>query len=123
MGKKRPNQRVNERSLANLVHIPKGKCMNPNGRAGKDGKGKTRLTLKGMMTTFLDTLSEDQRNLFFMGLYSKAINGDVQAIKLMAQLNDEFNTTTQVEVGDSAKVVVMIPKIETDEDENTEEDG
>lgn len=98
-------RKMNKKSLDNLKPIKPGEVHNKYGRCGKDHKGG--FSLKTAMKTFLAALDDKQRNNFFNGLYTKATGGDVQAIKLMAELNDEMQSVT---IGGSLGCVILPPK-------------
>lgn len=103
----------NSKSLENLKHAKKGEpTRNPWGRKGKNGLGG--FSIKSGAKAFLSLLDEEQRTNFFIGLYNKCLDGDVPAIKLMAELNSELDSNPKVEVGSGAQVVVMVPPREDD---------
>lgn len=74
-------------SKANLIPAKPGDIKNPNGRKGKDGtKG---LSLKNEFKQYINRISADERDAVWTGLYTKAMMGDVAAIKLWVELNGE----------------------------------
>ena len=101
---------LNPASLANLNPVKKGECRNPYGRRGKDGKGG--FSFKETLKSYLSKLDQETKDNFYIGLFSKAAAGDVPAIKLLAELNDELTTNAQIDVGSGAQVVVMVPPID-----------
>lgn len=113
-GKKGAN--LNPASLANLKPIAKGECRNPNGRKGKDGNGG--ITLKGEFRNYIKNISEDERNAVWTGLYTKAMLGDVAAIKLWVELNGErVVEDVQVDTGSNGpKIIIQMPAMENNDE-------
>lgn len=100
-------KKLNPAGLANLKPVQKGECRNPWGRKGKQGDGG--LSLKESYRKFLNHLSEDEQNAVWMGLYTKAMLGDVQAIKLFVEMNGE-QVNEQVQVQDNGtRIVIQMP--------------
>lgn len=100
---------LNPKSLANLVDpIKPGEVRNPYGRKGKDGKGG--ITLKGEFRDYIKSISAEERNAVWIGLYTKAMLGDVAAIKLWVELNGEQINEQLVQSESGAKIVINIPK-------------
>lgn len=93
-------------SLANLIPIQPGEVRNKYGRAGKDGTGG--FSLKATLKNYLNNLPKAEKDNFFSGLYRKVREGDVAAIKLIAELNGEM--VTQVEVQNALGCVILPPK-------------
>lgn len=83
------------------------------GRHNKQGTGG--LSFKTLLRAYMDSLPPKELLHFYDGLYTKALSGDVAAIKLMAELNDEFKTNN-LQIDSAAKVVVMVPQIATDDE-------
>lgn len=104
---------MNPASLANLVPpIAKGEVRNPNGRKGKDGTGG--VTLKGEFKRYLQGRSVEERDAVWTGLWTKAMLGDVAAIKLWVELNGEkIIEDVQVDTGDKGpKIIIQMPPME-----------
>lgn len=102
---------LNPASLANLVKpIEKGEVRNPYGRKGKDGKGG--ITLKGEFRNYIQNISKEERDAVWLGLYTRAMSGDVAAIKLWVELNGEQVNEQLVQSESGAKIVINIPKAE-----------
>lgn len=108
---------VKKSSISNLRPIQKGEVRNPYGKRGKSGFGG--FSLKNNLKCFLSMLTPTQRNNFFNGLYTKATEGDVQAIKLMAELNDEMQSVT---IDGSLGCVILPAKAPKIVDEDKPED-
>ena len=71
-----------------------GNSLNPWGRTGKDGtKG---FSLKSSYKRWLKTLSPEEQNKMWNGLFLKAKRGDISAIKLFIELNDEVINTQRI---------------------------
>jgi hypothetical protein len=106
---------LNPASLANLKPIPKGTCLNPNGRKGADGKGG--VTLKSEFRNYIKSITTEERNAVWAGLYSKAMMGDVAAIKLWVELNGErVVDDVQVYTGSNGpKIIIQMPPMENDD--------
>lgn len=102
---------ISPASLANLVPpVAKGEVRNPHGRKGKDGTGG--ITLKGEFRDFIKRVSRDERDAVWIGLMTKAMQGDTQAIKLWVELNGEQVNEQLVLSESGAKIVINIPKAE-----------
>lgn len=101
---------LNPASLANLKSIEKGEVRNPHGRKGKDGKGG--ITLKGEFRDYIQSATKEQRDAVWIGLWNKAMSGDVAAIKLWVELNGEQVNEQLVQSESGAKIVINIPKAE-----------
>lgn len=103
--------KLNPASLANLVPpVAKGEVRNKFGRKGKDGTGG--ITLKGEFKKYIQNISEDERNAVWTGLYTKAMLGDVAAIKLWVELNGEQVNEQKIEATSGAQIVINIPQAE-----------
>lgn len=90
--------------------IQKGEIKNPWGRKGKDGNGG--VSLKNEFKAFLNRLSQDDRDAVWAGLFSKAMMGDVPALKMWVELNGEQINEQLVQSESGAKIVINIPKAE-----------
>ena len=101
---------LNPASLANLKPIAKGECRNPYGRKGKDGTGG--ITLKGEFRDYIKNATKEQRDAVWVGLWNKAMSGDVAAIKLWVELNGEQVNEQKVEATSGAQIVINIPPAE-----------
>ena len=100
-------KRVNPASLANLKPNKGGEVANIYGRRGKSGTGG--LSLKNEFKKFITNISEDERNAVWTGLYTKAMLGDVAAIKLWVELNGE-QVNEQVQVQDNGtRIIIQMP--------------
>lgn len=104
---------ISPASLANLVPpVAKGEVRNPHGRKGKDGTGG--ITLKGEFRDFIKRVSKDERDAVWIGLMTKAMQGDTQAIKLWVELNGEVvNEQVQVQDNGTRIIIQMPPKDES----------
>jgi hypothetical protein len=98
-------------SLAALKPIKKGEVRNPYGRRGKSGcEG---FTMKGLLKRTLERLTDQARESLLLGLIAKARVGDVQAIRLITELNDELLGTAAVlkdAVDEGVRISVSVPK-------------
>ena len=112
-GKKGAN--LNPASLANLKPIAKGECRNPHGRKGADGKGG--ITLKGEFRDYIKNATKEQRDAVWVGLWNKAMSGDVAAIKLWVELNGErIVDDVQVDTGSNGpKIIIQMPAMENND--------
>lgn len=98
-------------SLAGLKPAKKGDVTNPWGRRGKSGcEG---FTVKGLLKRTLERLTDQARESLLLGLIAKARVGDVQAIRLITELNDELLGTAAVlqgAVDEGVRISVVMPK-------------
>lgn len=100
-----------------------GNNLNPWGRTGKDGtKG---FSLKSSYKRWLKTLPPEEQNKVWSGLFLKAKRGDIAAIKLFIELNDEVINSQRLlpdEVGGTTnQLIINIPAKEQIPDLNSSE--
>lgn len=94
--------------------VKKGEVRNPWGSYGKDGLPP--FNLKKQLQRSLNMMDQKQRDSFFLGLLMKAREGDVNAIKLCALLNNEKLEDAKVQVeGEGIKININVPAREADE--------
>lgn len=107
----RKGANMNPKSINNLKPIAKGEVKNPYGRKGKDGKGG--LSLKNEFKRFIENMEEADRDAVWAGLWMRATTGDVSAIKLFVELNDEKIVSDAPPATDNGpKIIIQIPEIE-----------
>lgn len=108
MSKKKP---MHPNSLANLTPVQKGQILNPDGKKGKTGdKG---LSLKASYKKYINSLPASDHDKIWAGLFHKCRTGDVAAIRLLVELNDEQVNEKVVDSGLGLGVVIIPNK--TDE--------
>lgn len=93
--------------------VKKGEVRNPWGSYGKDGLPP--FNLKKQLQKSLNMMNQKERDAFFYGLIMKAKEGDVNAIKLCALLNNEKleDNKMSVESSDNGiKISINVPSKE-----------
>lgn len=97
-------------SLANLTPVQKGQILNPDGKKGKTGdKG---LSLKASYKKYINSLPPSDHDKIWAGLFHKCRTGDVAAIRLLVELNDEQVNEKITAEDDGARIIIHIPKQE-----------
>ena len=92
------------------TRIKPGEVKNPYGRKGKDGTGG--VSLKKEFKAYLNRLSVAERDAVWTGLYTKAMLGDVPALKMLVELNGEQVNEQRIDAGAGAQIVINIPQAE-----------
>lgn len=105
-------KKINPASLANLRPIKEGEVKNKFGRKGKSGTGG--LSLKGEFRDYIQNATKEQRDAVWVGLWNKAMSGDVAAIKLWVELNGErVVDDVHVDTGSNGpKIIIQMPAME-----------
>lgn len=101
---------IHPNSLANLTPVQKGEIKNPHGKKGKSGTGG--LSLKTSYKRYINSLPASDHDKIWAGLFHKCRTGDVAAIRLLIELNDEQVNEKITAEDDGARIVIHIPKQE-----------
>jgi len=92
------------------TQIKPGEVKNPYGRKGKDGTGG--VSLKNEFKSYLNRLSQSERDAVWTGLFTKAMLGDVPALKMWVELNGEQINEQKIEATAGAQIIINIPQAE-----------
>jgi hypothetical protein len=107
-------RKMSPNSLSNLRPIVSGEVRNSWGRNGKDGNGG--MSLKSSYKEYINKLPNTEHDKIWSGLFQKCRSGDVAAIRLLVELNDEQINEKMVISGNGLGVVIL-PQKEEPKDE------